>query len=315
MISTPPALRFDRVTKLYGSFRAVDDLSLEIPQGSIYGFLGPNGAGKTTSIRMMLSILEPTSGTIEVLGRPSALEVRDRIGYLPEEKGLYKKMRAWSIVAYFGRLKGMARATARTRAYELLERYGLKDFSNHKCEALSKGMQQKVQVIASIVHEPDFVILDEPFSGLDPVNQGVLEELIRDLAAKGKTILFSTHTMQHAERLCQRIILVSKGKKVFDGTIPEAKRAIPKRVLISSSDDVKVLRTLPGVLGMEPLAEQSKEVPTWEIQMREGADPQEILNACFQSRIHLRRFDQSDPSLHEVFIRLVGPEAGEAVLR
>lgn len=314
MTQASPALRLDHVTKLYGDFRAVDDLSFEVPAGTICGFLGPNGAGKTTSIRIILSILEPTSGSVEVLGHASAMEVRDRIGYLPEEKGLYKKMKAWSLVSYFGRLKGMTRTTAKTRALELLSRYGLKDFSNHKCEALSKGMQQKVQVIASIVHEPDFVILDEPFSGLDPVNQGVLEELIRDLAGKGKTILFSTHTMQHAERLCQRIILLSKGKKVFDGTVPEAKRAIPRRLLISTEADIAPLRALPAVASIDATP-SSDGVPGWEIRLRENADSQQILQACFQRGITLRRFDQSDPSLHEVFIRLVGEDAREAVLR
>lgn len=314
MTQSTPALRLERVTKLYGDFRAVNDLSFEVPPGTICGFLGPNGAGKTTSIRIILSILEPTSGRVEVLGHGSAMEVRDRIGYLPEEKGLYKKMKAWSIVSYFGRLKGMTRQTAKDRALALLERYGLKEFSQHKCEALSKGMQQKVQVLASIVHEPDFVILDEPFSGLDPVNQGVLEELIHDLAAKGKTILFSTHTMQHAERLCQRIILLSRGRKVFDGTVPEAKRAIPMRVLISTESDIAPLRALPVVASVEP-APSSDGVPGWEIRLRENADPQQILQACFQRGIQLRRFDQSDPSLHEVFIRLVGDEAREAVMR
>lgn len=314
MIPSTPALRLERVTKLYGDFRAVNDLSFEVPPGTICGFLGPNGAGKTTSIRIILSILEPTSGRVEVLGRASAMEVRDRIGYLPEEKGLYKKMKAWSIVSYFGRLKGMTRQTAKDRALALLERYGLKEFSQHKCEALSKGMQQKVQVLASIVHEPDFVILDEPFSGLDPVNQGVLEELIHDLAAKGKTILFSTHTMQHAERLCQRIILLSRGRKVFDGTVPEAKRAIPMRVLISTESDIAPLRALPVVASVES-SPSTDGVPGWEIRLRENADPQQILQACFQRGIQLRRFDQSDPSLHEVFIRLVGDEAREAVMR
>ena len=155
----------------YGDFRAVDDLFLEVPAGCIYGFLGPNGSGKTTTIRIVLEILKPTRGKVTVLGHPSALEVRDRIGYLPEEKGLYKKMKAWSIIAYFASLKGLNRRTAKKRAYELLARYGLKEFSDARTEALSKGMQQKVQVLAAIAHDPELVNLDEPFSGLDPVNQ------------------------------------------------------------------------------------------------------------------------------------------------
>ncbi|MEM7261353.1 MAG: ATP-binding cassette domain-containing protein [Planctomycetota bacterium] len=178
-------LEVRNVSKLYGEFRAVEDISFSIPAGVIYGFLGPNGAGKTTTIRMILEILQPTEGSIEVFGT-NALAVRDRIGYLPEEKGLYKKMKAWSIIAYFATLKGLSRSDAKERAHELLERYGLKDFADQRTEALSKGMGQKVQVLASIAHDPDLVILDEPFSGLDPVNQQVMEEIIRDMADRGK---------------------------------------------------------------------------------------------------------------------------------
>src|SRR5215470_9977044 len=225
-----PALELQAVTKYYGQFKAVDDISFRLPTGCICGFLGPNGAGKTTTIRMILEILRPNSGSITVLGTPSALEVRHRIGYLPEEKGLYKKMKAWSVIAYFATLKGLSRKAAQSRAWELLERYGLKDFGDKPTDALSKGMGQKVQMLASIAHDPEFVILDEPFSGLDPVNQQVMEEMIRDLARRGHTILFSTHVMQHAERLCDRIILIAKGRKIFDGTLAEAKRVFPRRV-------------------------------------------------------------------------------------
>src|SRR5271170_4825850 len=236
--TTDVPLELRNVTKYYGEFKAVDDVSFAVPAGSICGFLGPNGAGKTTTIRMILEIIRPTSGTISVLGHSSALEVRERIGYLPEEKGLYKKMKAWSIIAYFATLKGMTRKAARLRAFELLERYGLKDFANKPSEALSKGMGQKVQMLASIAHDPEFVILDEPFSGLDPVNQQVMEEIIRDMAGRRRTILFSTHVMQHAERLCERILLMAKGKKIFDGTVAEAKRTLPRRVRIETDDDI-----------------------------------------------------------------------------
>ena len=308
------ALVLENVCKTFGEFRAVDALCFEVPSGAIYGFLGPNGAGKTTTIRMILSILEPSSGRIEVLGRPSALEVRERIGYLPEEKGLYKKMKAWDIIAYFGRLKGMKRPEAKQKAHELLARYGLKDFSNHKCEALSKGMQQKVQVLASVVHEPDFVILDEPFSGLDPVNQAVLEELIRDLAARRKTVVFSTHVMEHAERLCHKILLISRGRKVFDGTVAEAKRSIPRRILITTEADVSPIERLAAVLSVRK-SPSADGAPTYEVQLQPQANPEEILQLCFRQGISLRRFDLSEPSLHEVFVHLVGPEAKEASLR
>src|SRR6266480_1454849 len=240
-------LELRNVTKFYGDFKAVDDVSFSLPAGSICGFLGPNGAGKTTTIRMILEIIKPTSGSITVLGRPSALEVRHRIGYLPEEKGLYKKMKTWAVIAYFATLKGMTRKAAKQRAYELLERYGLKDFADKPTDALSKGMGQKVQMLASLAHDPEFVILDEPFSGLDPVNQQVMEGIIRDMAARNRTVLFSTHVMQHAERLCDRILLIAKGKMIFDGTIPEAKEIIPRRVRLETEDDVAPLRELPDV--------------------------------------------------------------------
>ncbi|MDB6109226.1 MAG: putative transporter ATP-binding protein YhaQ, partial [Pedosphaera sp.] len=245
--ASDPTLELRNVTKYYGDFKAVDDVSFSLPAGSICGFLGPNGAGKTTTIRMILEIIKPTSGTITVLGRSSALEVRRRIGYLPEEKGLYKKMKAWAVIAYFATLKGMDRKSAKRRAHELLERYGLKDFAGKPTDALSKGMGQKVQMLASIAHDPEFVILDEPFSGLDPVNQQVMEEIIRDMAGRSRTVLFSTHVMQHAERLCDRILLIAKGRKLFDGTIAEAKRTIPRRVRIETADDVGLLRGLNEV--------------------------------------------------------------------
>ena len=320
------------VTKRFGDFRAVDDVSFSLPAGSIYGFLGPNGAGKTTTIRMILEIIKPTSGTISVLGSSSALKVRQRLGYLPEEKGLYKKMKNWAVIAYFATLKGLSRRAAKKRAFELLERYGLKDFATQPTESLSKGMGQKVQVLASIAHDPEFVILDEPFSGLDPVNQQVMEEIIRDMAKRGRTVLFSTHVMQHAERLCDRILLMAKGRKIFDGTVAEAKQTIPRRVLIETGDDIAPLRELREVVSirrLEPVngpatlpppllpVGGSGEPPAarWELELREQADPQAVLQTCFARGIRLRSFNQSDPTLHEVFVRLVGPDAKEAGFR
>src|SRR6266850_2973291 len=245
--SPETALEVRNVTKFYGNFKAVDDVSFSLPAGSIYGFLGPNGAGKTTTIRIILDIIKPSHGSLRVLGKATALEVRHRIGYLPEEKGLYKKMKTWAIIAYFATLKGMSRKAARQRAYELLERYGLKDFAEKPTDALSKGMGQKVQVLASIAHDPEFVILDEPFSGLDPVNQQVMEEIIRDMARRNRTVLFSTHVMQHAERLCERILLIAKGRKIFEGSISEARSLLPRRVRIETEDDITPLGQLADV--------------------------------------------------------------------
>ncbi|MBL7009492.1 MAG: ATP-binding cassette domain-containing protein [Planctomycetes bacterium] len=307
------ALELSGVTKMYGDFTAVDDVSLVVPKGSIYGFLGPNGAGKTTTIRMILDIVRPTRGKLTILGRPSALEVRERIGYLPEEKGLYKKMKAVATVAYFASLKGIGRKQAKKRAYELLERYGLKDFAEAKTEALSKGMQQKVQVLASIAHDPEFVVLDEPFSGLDPVNQEVMEEVIRDMSAAGATILFSTHVMSHAERICDRILLIAKGRKIFDGTIAEAKAVMPRRVLVEGGAELATLGQLEAVSSARQPDPEAPDL--WEFKLRDGHDPQDLLQACFERQIRLRRFDRRDPDLHEVFVHLVGPEAKEATHR
>ena len=313
------ALELQNVSKFYGDFKAVNDVSFSLEPGRIYGFLGPNGAGKTTTIRMILDIVRPSSGSISVLGASSALQVRNRLGYLPEEKGLYKKMKAWSVIAYFATLKGLTRAAAKRRAFELLERYGLKDFAEKKTDALSKGMGQKVQVLASIAHDPELVILDEPFSGLDPVNQQVMEEIIRDMANRGRTVLFSTHVMQHAERLCERILLLARGQKIFDGTINQAKRIIPRRVEIETLNgaDLEPLKVLNEVVSINRLPPRAAEenFGFWEIQVRDNTDPSAILRACFERGIQLRGFHQTEVTLHDVFVRLVGPEAREASFR
>lgn len=313
-------LEVTNVTKKFAKLTAVDDVSFSIPRGSIYGFLGQNGAGKTTMIRMIVDIIRPTSGQISILGASSALDVRERIGYLPEEKGLYKKMTAAATVAYFATLKGVTRKEARNRARALLEKYGLGEFANSKIEDLSKGMGQKVQVLSAISHNPEFVILDEPFSGLDPVNQQVLEELIRNMSQEGHTIIFSTHVMQHAERLCDQLLLIAKGKKIFDGSVADAKRTIPRRVFIETRDDIRPLQELDGVLGIFPAASDLRAdtvagYSSWEIQIEERMDPQAILEKCFAAGIALRQFDHSDPSLHDVFVSLVGAEAAAGAVQ
>lgn len=312
-------LELNGVSKRYGAFTAVDDISFAIPSGSIYGFLGPNGAGKTTTIRMILDILKPDAGSIRILGESCALNVRHRIGYLPEEKGLYKKMRVWSIISYFATLKGMDKKTAKARAFELLERYGLKDYAEAKVESLSKGMGQKVQVLSAVAHNPELVILDEPFSGLDPVNQEVLEQLIKDMAENGQTVIFSTHIMQHAERLCNRMLLITKGKKVFDGTLAQAHALIPRRVTLECQGDIAPVMKSSDILGA---SERFSDAPgrragsrQWELQIKEQADPQQILQSCFENNIALTRFDYTQPSLHDVFVHLVGSEAREHPFR
>jgi ABC-2 type transport system ATP-binding protein len=301
-------LQLDNVVKNFADFRAVDGISLKIPKGSIYGFLGPNGAGKTTTLRMILDIIRPSSGTVCILGSDSALKVRTRIGYLPEEKGLYKKMKAWAAIQYFAMLKGMERKAAGRRARELLDQYGLAEFADSKIEALSKGMGQKVQVLAAVAHEPELVILDEPFSGLDPVNQAVLEELIRDMAANGQTVIFSTHVMQHAERLCDHLLLIARGRKIFDGTVDQARASIPRRILLETDNDIAALRDSPLVNSVEQAVATNDKTAQWQLNITEDADPQLILSLCFEQGIQLRKFEFSEPSLHDVFVQLVGDQ-------
>ena len=301
-----PALELDHVSKTFGTFRAVDDLSFSVAPGCVYGFLGPNGAGKTTTLRMVLDIFRPTSGKLLVLGADSAFKVRQRIGYLPEEKGLYKKMKAWAVIAYLASLKGLDRRTAERRARELLQRFGLAAVAETKIEALSKGMAQKVQVLAAIAHEPELVIFDEPFSGLDPVNQAVLEEVMVSLKARGVTLVFSTHVMQHAERLCDRLLIMARGRKLFEGTLKEAQRTQPVRVILRSEDSLEFLRQLPGATSFEQQDGQ------WELRLTPDADPQSVLEACFAHRVRLRSYSAAEPTLHDVFVNLVGPDAREA---
>jgi ABC-2 type transport system ATP-binding protein len=293
-------VELSHVTKRFGDFTAVNDLSFTLARGSILGFLGPNGAGKTTTLRMMLGIVPPDSGTIRVLGRDIS-QVRERIGYLPEERGLYKRMRADAAIAYIATLKGMKRAPALARARELLTGFGLGDFMRVRIEGLSKGMAQKVQVLAAVAHNPEFVILDEPFSGLDPVNQTELEAFIRALAADGKTILFSTHTMQHAERLCDRLIVLAKGSKVFEGTLDDARGLLPRRARLAAEGDLGFLAHVPGVAHAQPGRDY------WTVDLKEGADGRALLAACFENGVPLTHFDIAPPSLHDVFVSLVGP--------
>ncbi len=298
------SLVLDKVSKRFGDFTAVDELSLEIPEGSICGFLGQNGAGKTTAIRMIMSILYPDEGRIEVLGESDALRVKDRLGYLPEEKGLYKKMKAAEILSYFGRLKGMKRHDAKDKSRSLLERYGLKDFADSRCEALSKGMGQKVQILAALIHEPELVILDEPFSGLDPVNVEVVREIILDMKRDGRTVIFSTHVMEQAEQICDSIMLIHHGKKILDGSLSEIKGGDSSGIRLDYDGDGEVLHSLKGVSRLNDAGKSA------EIFLEDGVDPQSILEALV-GRIRIRRFDLREPSLHEIFVRAVGADSNE----
>ena len=306
----PAALELRNVSKSFGTFHAVQGLSLSVPVGSVYGFLGPNGAGKTTSLRMILGMLLPDTGELSVLGSPSAMAVRNRVGYLPEEKGLYRKMTATAAIAYFATLKGVACGEAYIRARKLLDRYGLGAFADKKIETLSKGMGQKVQVLSAIAHDPELVLFDEPFSGLDPVNQEVLEEILIDLKARGCTILFSTHVMAHAERLCDRLLILGGGRGLFEGTVSEARSVLPVRISLETVEPTPLLEALPGVRHLEARGEGR-----WQMELEPGASAAAVLEACFERSLRLRRFDVREPDLHEVFVHLVGPSAREASLR
>lgn len=298
------ALTLDHVSKRFGSHQAVDAISMRIPAGSIYGFLGQNGAGKTTTIRMIMSIYYPDSGRITVLGSPNSESIKDRLGYLPEEKGLYKKMKAWELLAYFGTLKGVPKADAKVKARQLLETVGLGEFADHRCEQLSKGMGQKVQILATIMHDPELVILDEPFSGLDPVNVEMMREVILKMKRDGRTVIFSTHVMENAEKLCDGIVMIHRGKKVLDGTLAEVRSGGDRGIQIEYDGSGTVLRELPGITRINDSGKHA------EIFLAAGTDPQEILQRLV-GRLVIRRFDLREPSLHEVFVRAVKGDSHE----
>ncbi|MCB1044448.1 MAG: ATP-binding cassette domain-containing protein [Acidobacteria bacterium] len=298
------ALELSGITKRFGSHVAVNNLSLAIPKGSIYGFLGPNGAGKTTTIRMIMSILYPDEGQIQILGHANSEEIKDRLGYLPEEKGLYKKMKTADIVAYFGTLKGLPLREARKRAKELLVQYGLGDWVNRKCEALSKGMGQKVQILSTLIHNPELVILDEPFSGLDPVNVEVMRNLILSMKRDGRTVIFSTHVMEQAEQICDYIFLIHKGNKILDGPLSEIKAGGLHGIQIDYDGDGQVIRDFPGV---DRINDAGKSA---EVYLKDSANPQDLLQYLC-GRLQIRRFDLREPSLHEIFVRAVGGTSDE----
>ena len=301
------------VTKRFGQFTAVDNLSLDVPEGQIIGFLGPNGAGKSTSLRMGLGIMEPDSGTVELFGSAPNMQALRHVGFLPEERGLYKKMTARETIAYFARLKGLSAGAAKARADELMESTGLGEFRNARVSKLSKGMAQKVQILSTLAHKPDFLILDEPFSGLDPVNQQVLEDLIREEHARGATILFSTHVMEHAERLCDRIVMMARGRKVFDGTLPEAFATLDKGASLEVEQGFDLAAALTAK-GFEAHRTADRgHGDAWRIALPKGAGPQDALRAAIEAGAPITGFAPDEARLRDVFVSLVG-EAEAAAL-
>jgi len=310
------ALTLDGISKRYGGFQAVSDLSFEVEKGTICGFLGPNGAGKTSTLRMILGLQPATTGRIDILGADDGRKVRDRIGFLPEERGLYKKMTPVDAIAFFGGLKGLPASEGRKRARDMLEQMGLGDAQKKKMKDLSKGMAQKVQLIASVVHRPEFVILDEPFSGLDPMNQQGLEAMIRALAADGATVLFSTHVMQHAERLCDKVVLLARGKKAFEGTVDQARATSPRFLELEGTLDPAAVAALPGVSSVEVLNDHDG-ARTLRAGLAQGAGGQEALKSAFLTGLDVRRFQIKEPTLHDAFIALTGdhPDEDQSVSR
>ncbi|GAK34741.1 putative ABC transporter ATP-binding protein YhaQ [alpha proteobacterium Q-1] len=302
-----PVIALSHIQKYYGDQLALDDLSLSVEPGEVFGFLGQNGAGKSTSIRILLGIIDPDGGSRQVLGAPTALEVSQRIGYLPEERGLYKRMSAERVIAYLGQLKGMDAASALEQARILLQRYGLGEAAKKRVQQLSKGMAQKVQVLSTLVHDPDLLILDEPFSGLDPVNQQVLEGLVGDMKRAGKTILFSTHVMQHAERLCDRVCIIAHGRDVFTGTVAEARALLPSRMILRTADDIAPLKALPEV-GQISAIRQAGALVDYEIETLSHLSVERLVAFCAEKAIGIDYFTMIEPSLHDVFVHLVGDD-------
>ncbi|HEX8840969.1 MAG TPA: ATP-binding cassette domain-containing protein [Sphingomicrobium sp.] len=296
-------LTLERVSKRFDRTLAVDDLSFDVREGEVFGFLGGNGAGKTTSLRMILDIIRPTEGRIEVLGRSPGRENAREIGFLPEERGLYRQMTALDTISYFGRLKGMTISDARKEGAALLERFGLAGSARQTVDKLSKGMAQKVQLATAVVNSPRLLILDEPFSGLDPVNQGLLEDEIRRRSAQGSTVVFSTHVMQHAERLCDRLLLLTRGRKKFEGTLDEARAELPARLAVVAMESPA---SLPGVESADDLGPAEPGWRRWDVRLKQGVAPGDVLEQCVARGFPLRRFEQQQASLHDVFVHIVG---------
>ena len=296
-------IELESVGKRFGHTQAVEDLSLRIPMGSLCGFLGPNGAGKSTTIRMIMSIIRPDQGRLTVLGG-DAINRKDRIGYLPEERGLYRRMRVGEYLNYIGRLKGVDGRTLRPRITEWLERIDLPKTERSRCEELSKGMQQKVQFLAAIIHDPELIILDEPFSGLDPMNAQLLNDLISELHAEGRTILFSTHVLHQAERMCDRIVLIDRGTKVLDDGLDEIRRRFDPRTLTvePAGDRDSWRRSVQDIPGVDMVFED--EEGAFRIKLQDQADPDDVMSACLAAG-PVRMIERSRTTLDEVFVSLV----------
>jgi ABC-2 type transport system ATP-binding protein len=319
------AIDVRHVVKRYAEHTAVRDLSLAVPRGSVYGLLGPNGAGKTTTIRMILDIIRPDSGTISLLGRPNGDgAVLDLLGYLPEERGLYKKMQVRRVLRFLAELKGVGAREADRRIDEWLDRMSLrtpeKDWGEQKVDELSRGMQQKVQFIGTLLHDPELVILDEPFSGLDPINAQALKDAVVELRRRGRTVIFSTHLMDNAERLCDAVCIIARGEKVLDGGVQEVKDAHARghgggtvALGLDRSATNGAGAAVDAVLADRALVARADDQNRFlEVEMAAGADPQRLLRALVDAGAAVTRFELVQPSLHQIFLEKVGASGVEA---
>jgi ABC-2 type transport system ATP-binding protein len=294
----------DGVTKAFGTHTAVDGLSLEVPPGSVYGFIGPNGSGKTTTLRMIMNILYPDSGTIHVFGEQLVGACTDRIGYLPEERGLYKKMKVREVLEFYGGLK--SGREIRKEVDRWLERLDLQDWADKKVDVLSKGMSQKVQFIATVVSQPELVILDEPFTGLDPVNADVIREAILSLRERGTTVILSTHDMGVAEKMCDFIFMIFRGRKVLDGTLAAIQDQYGSDTIrIRTENGASAIASLDGVEKVNDFGQLQ------ELRITRDVDPQRVVSQIM-ARTRVTSFELTRPSLHDIFVRIAGPEAEEA---
>jgi ABC-2 type transport system ATP-binding protein len=300
MATSETTVKLDRVSKSFGEFTAVDSLSLAVRSGRIYGLLGPNGAGKTTTIRMIVNITAPDTGTIELFGRKIDPALQDRIGYLPEERGLYKRMKIVDQLRFFAELKNVSGRDVDRRIDQWLERLKLSEWKNKKSMELSKGMQQKVQFITAILHEPDLLILDEPFSGLDPVNVELLKEVVLDLKRAGKTIIFSTHQMEVAEEICDDICLINRAKKVFEGTLREIRSSFGRNSVALRYEGGDGVLEDPNLVSK--VEHHADEV---EALLAEGASAQTLLRRLVESGATVGKFEMVEPSLNDIFIAKV----------
>jgi len=302
----------DKVSKRFSGHTAVNALDLVISRGSIYGLLGPNGAGKTTTIRMLMNIIGPDSGRVELFGSTqSGRAVTHRVGYLPEERGLYKKMKVVELLIFLAQIKGVEHAVAKAKALEWLDRLGLGDWSLKKVDDLSKGMQQKVQFISTLLHDPELVILDEPFAGLDPVNTQVMKDIVVELSRAGKTILFSTHIMEQAEKLCDSVCIIARGEKVVDGTLADVKREHGGRHLVVALESGS--ESAASLFDDRRVVAKADDYGQYaELELVKGIDPQEILAELVKSGARITRFEIAEPTLNKIFIDLVGSRAAVA---